>query len=62
MDGILVEFWDNKEVVTIQRGYHGTQFRDTHGTTQWVLTSSTLFNVVVESVVRHFFLLSVEDV
>ena len=45
-------------MVTIQSGYHGPQFWETHGTTYRGVVSYTLFNVVVDSVVRHCILLT----
>ena len=58
---LLVEFWERQEVVTFQNGLHGPQFLVTRGTTQGVLDSTTLFNVAVESVVRHCLSLTFED-
>ena len=48
-------------MVTRQSGYHNPQFQETCGTTQGGLKYATLLNVVVDSVVRHFLFLMVED-
>ena len=58
--GILTEFWVQQEVVTRKNGYHGPQFRSTRGTTQGVLTFTTLFNVVVKNVARHCLSMTVD--
>ena len=42
-------------------GYHGPKFRATRSTTQGRIVSPALFNVVVDSVVRHWLSLTVED-
>ena len=60
MRALLEEFWENQEVVTSQNGYHGPKFRATHGATQGGIASPTIYNVAVNSVVRHWFLLTVE--
>ena len=61
MRGQLEEFWENKEVFTRQNSYNRPQFRENRGTTQDELASTTLFNVTVDSVVRHWLSLMVED-
>ena len=61
MQGLLVEFWENQEVVTRKNVYHGTNFRENHGTTHGGLALPTLFNVAVESVLLHWLSLMVED-
>ena len=61
MRGILSEFWACQEVFTRKNGYHIPQFRATHGTTQGGMTFLTLFNVVVDNMVRHFLYMTVED-
>ena len=59
--GLLQEFWDKQEVVTQQGGFHGTPFNSSIGTTQGDLSSLTLFNVVLESVIRHWMSLTIEN-
>ena len=61
MQGILAEFWSRGEVVTFQNGFHGPQFLLTQETTQGVLVSPTLFNVVVDKVVQHWLSITVEE-
>ena len=56
-----MEFWLRQEVFTIQNGFHGTQLLATRGMTEGRLDSPTLFNVAVESVVRHWMSLTVEE-
>ena len=48
-------------MITRQSGYHVTQFRATHSTTQGGLVSPTLFNVDFNSVVQTWLLIRVED-
>ena len=61
MCGLLETFWDHKQVVPRQNGYHGTDFPATQGTTQLGLVSQTLFNVVVYNVIWTWFAMTVED-
>ena len=60
MGDILAEFWVWQEVCTQKNGYHGPQFKATRRTTQGGLTPPTLFNVVVENVVRYWLYITVE--
>ena len=59
MWGILTDFWSRQEVFTQKNGYHVPQFRSTCSTTQGLLTSLTLFNMAVDSVVRHWLYMTV---
>ena len=52
MCGILETFWDCQQVVPRQNGFHGPAFHTTRVTTQGRLVSLTLFNVVIENVIR----------
>ena len=52
---LLRTFWGNQQVVARQSGYHGAPFQPTRGATQGGIVSPTLFNVVVDAVVRHWF-------
>ena len=61
MCNLLVVFWEKQEVVIRQNGYHGPHFRETKGTTQGGLISSTLFNLNVKNMVRNWLVLKVED-
>ena len=56
-----MEFWARQEVATRKNGYQIPQFRATRGTTQGGLTSTTLFNVAVDNMVRHWLSMTVED-
>ena len=51
---LLVVLWDKQEVVTRQKGYHVPHFRATRGTNQFGLVSPTLFNFIVNNVVRNW--------
>ena len=48
-------------MVTRQIGYHGPHFLETRYTNQRGLSSPTIFNVTIESVVKHWIYLAVED-
>ena len=56
-----MKFWSRQELVTHQNGFHEPQFRATRGTTQGELALPIMFNVSVESVIRHWMSLTVED-
>ena len=53
MCGILETFWDCQQVVTRQNGFHRLTFSATMGTMQGELMSPTLFNIVVDNVIRN---------
>ena len=61
MRDILAEFWEWQEVVTQKNVYNVSQFRVTRGTTQGGMKLLTLFNVVVEKMVRNWLSMTVED-
>ena len=61
MCGLLKTFWDFHQVVPKQNGFHGPAFPATRGTTQGGLVSLTLFNVVVDNVIRTWLAMTVED-
>ena len=48
-------------MITRKSGYNGPQFRATRGTTQVGITLPTLFNAVVDIVVQHCLLMTLED-
>ena len=60
--GIMVKFWENQEVVTRQIRYHTSQLWATHGITQGGLASIMIFNVNINSLIRHWSSLMVEEV
>jgi hypothetical protein len=49
---LLTNFWTGLKVVARQQGYHGEPFRSERGTTQGDIISPTIFNVVVDAVIR----------
>ena len=53
--------WVYQRVVTRQNWYHVSNFKATRGTTQDGLISLTLFNMVVDNVVRTWMTMTVED-
>ena len=61
MCGLLKTFWAHQQLATRQNGYHGPDFPATQGTTQGILVYPTLFNVVVENVIRTWLAMTVED-
>ena len=59
--GLLEKFWSRQEVVARQNEFHGPQLLSYMGTTQGVLTSPKLSNVSLDSMVRRWLSLTVED-
>ena len=60
MRGILAELWARQEVVTLQNGYRVPYYRATRRYTQHDLTPPTLFNMVVDNVVRYWLSMTVK--
>ena len=58
---VMDTFWECHQMVPIQNGFHGPAFPATRGTTQGVLISLTMFNVVVDNVIRTWLTMTVED-
>ena len=58
--GILDTFWDCQQVVPRQNGFHVPAFPATRGTTQGRLVSPTLFNVVVDNIIRSWLAMIVD--
>ena len=50
---LLREYWNKSTMVSRVGGYYGTGFKGERGVTQGDLLSPTIFNVVVDVVVRH---------
>ena len=50
-----------QEFIAHQNGYHGPYFKTTRGTTQGILISPTLFNLIVYNVVCNWLALMVDD-
>ena len=61
MCGLLENFWDYQQVVPRHNGFRRPSFPTTRGTFQGRLVSLTLFNVVVDSVIRKWMDMTVED-
>jgi hypothetical protein len=49
---LLTIFWSSLTIVARQQGYYGTPFQSERGTTQGDIVSPTIFNIVVDAVVR----------
>jgi retron-type reverse transcriptase len=52
---LLTHFWTSLQVVARQQGYYGAPFRSERGTTQGDIISPTIFNIVVDAVVREWY-------
>jgi hypothetical protein len=52
---VLSNFWDSLTVIARQQGYYGNPFRSKRGTTQGDITSPTIFNILVDAVVREWY-------
>ena len=51
---LLARFWEEMQVMAQQSGYHGTAFRTFHGVAKGDIISPTLFNIMVDAVVRYW--------
>jgi hypothetical protein len=51
---LLTNFWESLLVVARQQGYYSQPFRSERGTTQGDIASPTIFNIVVDAVVREW--------
>ena len=58
---LLWKYWSRMRMVMKAEGYYGTTFKGARGVTQVYLLSSTIFNVVVGVVVRHWVKVMVES-
>jgi hypothetical protein len=58
---LLRQFWDRQRIVARQGGFYGDPFEASRGVTQGAVESSTIFNVVVDAVVRYWLTLVVND-
>ena len=54
---ILHAYWNRLQAVARAGGYYGEGFQGFWGVTQWDPLSPTIFNLVVDAVVRHWVLL-----
>ena len=57
---ILQTYWRQLTIVERAGGYYGTAFQGACGVTQRDPISPTIFNVVVDAVVRHWLMVMVE--
>ena len=60
MCGLLETLWGFHQVVPRHNGFHGPSFLATRDTTQGVIMSPTLFNVVVDNVIITWMAMTVE--
>ena len=58
---LLTNYWRCLTMVARAGGYYGTSFRGERGVTQGDPLSPTIFNVVVDAVVRHWVHVIMED-
>ena len=58
---LLQAYWGKSTMVARAGGYYGTGFKGARGVTQGNPLSPTIFNVVVDVVVRHWVTLAVEE-
>jgi hypothetical protein len=52
---ILTNFWSSLRVVARQQGYYGDPFKSKRGTTQGNIISPTIFNIIVDAIVRAWY-------
>ena len=58
---LLRTYWGHMKMVARAEGYYGAAFKGARGVTHGDPLSPTIFNVVVDVVVRHWVTLTVED-
>lgn len=58
---VLKTFWQQQQTIAKQSGYYGNPFQATRGFVQRDPLSPTLFNILVDAVVRYWLSLPVED-
>ena len=57
---LLRQYWDHLAMVSRASGYYGIPFKGFRGVTQGDPLSPKLFNVVVDTVIRHFMMIVAE--
>ena len=58
---LLWVYWNTSTMAARAGGYYGTGFKGERGMTQVYPLPPTIFNVVVDAVVRHWVTLAVEE-
>jgi len=58
---LLRNFWSRQNVVIRQSGFHGTPIQPERGQTQGGVFAGTLFNILLDAVIRHWLTLVVND-
>ena len=58
---LLETYWERTKMVARSGQYYGTGFKGELGVTQGDPLSPTIFNVVVDAVVRHWLLLATQE-
>ena len=58
---MLREYWERKTMVVRAGSYYGKGFKVGRGVTQGDPLSPTIFNVVVDAVVRHWLTLALTE-
>ena len=58
---MLREYWNKLKMMARTGGYYGTGFKGKRGVTQGDPLSPTIFNVVVDAMVRHRVTLAVKE-
>ena len=61
MCGLFETFWECQKFLPSQNDFHWPAFPAMRGTTQGGLVSPTLFNVVVDNVIRTWLAIKIED-
>ena len=58
---LLKAYWEKMKMVARAGGYYGDTFKGDRGVTQGDPLSPTIFNVVVDAVVRHWVTMALEE-
>ena len=58
---LLRTYWGTMTMVERAGGYYGDAFKGAQGVTQGEPLSPTIFNVVVDTVVRHWVTMAIKD-
>jgi hypothetical protein len=52
---VLSNFWNSLTIVARQQGYYGKPFPSRRGTTQGDVISPTIFNIIIDAIVREWY-------